>query len=347
MAYGHGLVFLGLVVNGNTEWCADGILPAVALAYAVLLFIKTFEVGFALVYEFTRYFGQSVLLGKWQHRQFYGSQHGREAQYYAAVLLVFCAQVFFLVCLTEHQHNGTVEAYGGLYHIGYVMLVDIGIEVSKLLAAILLVVLEVEVGAAVDAFHFLEAHREIIFYITGHIGIVRQFHMIVKAVFVGRYAQAQVPLHACFLPVVIPLLLRAGLHEKLHFHLLKLPHTEYKSTRHDLISECLARLRYTKGYLHSARFLHIQEVHKYTLGCFRPEVDHICFLSHRAYFGGEHEVELAYIGPVAGATYSTAYLVCFYQLSDTGKIVCCEQLVHMFQCGLGFFPICLASYFWN
>jgi hypothetical protein len=48
-----------------------------------------------------------------------------------------------------------------------------------------------------------------------------------------------------------------------------------KLSRDDLIPECLAGLSYAKRDLHSPRFLNIQKIYKDSLGCFRPQVNHI------------------------------------------------------------------------
>ena len=159
--------------------------------------------------------------------------------------------------------------------------------------------------------NFFKAHWEIVFYIAGHICIMGQFHMVMKSVLIRRYTQALVPFHTGCLPVFIPFLLCTGFHEKLHFHLLKLPHTENEPTCYDLITESLPGLCYTKGDLHTSCLLHIEEIHKNTLGRFRAQVYNICFLGHRANFCREHQVELAHICPVAGSAYSTAYFIVF------------------------------------
>ena len=56
MADGYCLVFFGLVIYGNAEWSAYGILPAVALAYCIFFFIKTLEMWLTCIHKFTGYF---------------------------------------------------------------------------------------------------------------------------------------------------------------------------------------------------------------------------------------------------------------------------------------------------
>jgi hypothetical protein len=91
-------------------------------------------------------------------------------EHYAVVLLVGCAQVFF-ISLTQYHHHCAVKANRGLDYVRHIMLVNIGIEVCQFFAAILLVLFQVEVGAAVYAFYFFESHREVVFYIACSISI--------------------------------------------------------------------------------------------------------------------------------------------------------------------------------
>src|SRR5688572_14673225 len=90
--------------------------------------------------------------------------------------------------------------------------------------------------------YLFKANREIVFYITGGIGIMRQLYMVVKAVFICSNAQLEVPFHTLSFPVLIPGSLCAGTYKELHFHLLKLTHPENELTGYDLVTECLSDL---------------------------------------------------------------------------------------------------------
>ena len=58
----HGVVLKSLVVDSDAEWCSDGILTAVALAYLVLLLILAVEVELQSVDYLPCLLWQSVLL---------------------------------------------------------------------------------------------------------------------------------------------------------------------------------------------------------------------------------------------------------------------------------------------
>src|SRR4051794_34024210 len=111
------------------------------------------------------------------------------------------------------------------------------------------------------------------------------------------------PLEAGLLPVFIPFFLCARTDKELHFHLLKLTHTEDELTGYDLVAERLTNLGDTKGYLHACRFLHVEEVNKDTLCGFGAQVNGISFFGNRAKLCREHQVKLANICPVACAAY--------------------------------------------
>src|SRR3954447_2022358 len=110
------------------------------------------------------------------------------------------------------------------------------------------------------------------------------------------------PLEAGLLPVFIPFFLCAGTDKELHFHLLKLAHTEDKLAGYNLVAECLTNLGDTKGYLHACRLLYVEEVYEDTLCGFGAQVNGVSIFGNRTKLCGEHQVELADVGPVARAT---------------------------------------------
>src|SRR5690606_19996545 len=102
--------------------------------------------------------------------------------------------------------------------------------------------------------YFFKSDGEIIFYIAGSIGIMGQLYMVVKPEFFFRDAQADMPFHPGFFPVIIPFFLRTGSYKKLHFHLLKFPHTKDKLARYDFIPECFSCLSDSEWNFHSGGF---------------------------------------------------------------------------------------------
>ena len=120
-----------------------------------------------------------------------------------------------------------------------------------------------------NAFHFLEAKRKFKLDVHGGIGVVGQLFMRVLAEFVSRCTQGQVPSHSGGSPLFVPFQFGARTHEKLHFHLFKLPHTEDKLTCYNLVTEGFPDLSDAKRYLHAGGLLHIEEVDKDPLGCLR------------------------------------------------------------------------------
>ena len=61
-------------IDGNAEWCADGILSAITLADGVLGFDVRVEVEFQLIDDFLRLLGKSVLIYQGEHSTLYRSQ---------------------------------------------------------------------------------------------------------------------------------------------------------------------------------------------------------------------------------------------------------------------------------
>ena len=248
--------------------------------------------------DFACLLGQTVLLDERHHGQLHGSQGGGQLQHHAGFAVL---ELLFLVGSTHHAEEHAVHADGGFDDIRCIAFVRLGIEVLDVLAGELLVLREVEVGAAVDTFHFLEAegHQEL--DVGSGVGIVGQLLVVVEAVVVVAEAQGLVPLQAGFLPGLEPLQLGAGLHEKLHLHLLELTHAEDELTGHDFVAEGLTYLCDTEGDLHTARLLHVQVVDEDTLRRLGAEVHLHGTFGRGTHLGGEHQVELTYLGPVLRA----------------------------------------------
>ena len=152
-----------------------------------------------------------------------------------------------------------------------------------------------------DALDLLETEREVVFDVGRGIGIVRQFVVVVETVAVVAEAQCTVPGHTGLLPLLPPLHLLAGTYEELHLHLLEFAHAEDELPRHDLVAEGLADLRDAERKFHAARFLDVEEVDEDALRRFGTQVDRVGPFGRRSHLGGEHQVELPHLRPVARA----------------------------------------------
>ena len=160
-----------------------------------------------------------------------------------------------------------------------------------------------------NTFYFLETDREFIFNITSFLRIMRQLHVIMITILIGRHTQTEMPLQTRFFPILIPLTFCARAYEELHFHLLKLTHTENELTGNNLVTESLTYLCNTKWHFHTRRFLHIQKIHENTLSCFWTQVNLIVIRiirSNSAKLCFKHQVKLTNICPVNCATYRTS-----------------------------------------
>ena len=128
-----------------------------------------------------------------------------------------------------------------------------------------------------------------------------QLVVVVETVVLGAESQCLVPCHTRLFPLREPVELGAGLHEELHLHLLELAHAEYKLACHNLVAEGLSYLCYAERYLHSARLLHVEVVHEDALCRLRTQIHLHGSVGRCSHFGGEHQVELAHVGPVLRA----------------------------------------------
>ena len=157
---------------------------------------------------------------------------------------------------------------------------------------------------------------------------MRQLDVVVEPVALRGQPQRTVPGHALLLPAGVPLHLGARLHEVLHLHLFELPHAEDELACHDLVAEGLAGLRDAEGQLHARALLHVQEVHEDALGRFGAQVDRAALPAHAAQLGGEHQVELAHLGPVGRAAHRAGDALVQDQLAHGGQVVGVQGLLH-------------------
>ena len=172
-----------------------------------------------------------------------------------------------------------------------------------------------------DALHLLEAEGEVVFDVGGGVGVVRQLLVVVEPVLIVAEAQCAVPCHAGLLPLVPPLHLLARTHEELHLHLLEFAHAEDELPRHDLVAESLADLRDAERKFHAARFLDVEEVDEDALRRFGTQVDRVGPFGRRSHLGGEHQVELPHLRPVARARNGAGDLAVEDDLPQSAQVV--------------------------
>ncbi len=203
-----------------------------------------------------------------------------------------------VVGLAQQREHGAVEAVGGLDDVGHEALGGEGVDVFELLAAVLLMAAEVEVGAVVGAVDLAPAEGEEELDVAGGLGVVRELLMVVVAQMLLRDAEGHKELLAELLEVVVELAVGAGLAEGLELHLLKLDRAEGEVARGDLVAEGLADLPDREGELGAHGAQNVRVIHVLALGVLRAQVDDGLGVVGDAAEGLEHEVEFADIGEI-------------------------------------------------
>ena len=203
-----------------------------------------------------------------------------------------------VVGLAQQGQHGAVQAVGGLHDIGDIPLPGIGVQVLHLLAAVLLVAAQVEVGAVVGAVDLPPAEGEQELDVAGGLGVVGQLLVVVVAQVAGGDAQGQEELPAEALEVLIEVQILPRLAEGLELHLFELDGAEGEVPRGDLVAECLADLPDGEGQLGPHGAQHAGVVHILALGVLRTQVDHVLVVLGDAPVGGEHQVELPDAGEI-------------------------------------------------
>ena len=245
------------------------------------------------------------LFGQGQHRGLEGRQGRVQVEHHPDVVLaVFVlAHHFLVVGVAEEGQGHAVGAQGGLDHVGDVPGVLLLVEIGQVFAGVLLVALEVVVGAVGDAPQLAPAEGEEVLHVGGGFGVEGQLlgPVVPEADVFLRHAQAEQPAAAELLPVGEPLQVRVGLAEELQLHLLELPGAEGKVAGGDLVAEALADLADAEGQLLPGGALHVGEVDEDALGGLGAEVDLVFRVLGHALEGFEHQVELADLGEILAA----------------------------------------------
>ena len=179
MTQGHGIVLQRIVIHRHAIRRTNGILSAVTLADRILLIVFAVEMETQVADDFVRFLRQTVFFYQRHDGQFYRSQCLRQFEHYAS-FPVF--QFLFLVAVAHDGKEHTVHTDRGLNDIRRIAFVRFGVEIFTLLARILGMLAQIKVRTAVGTFHFLETEWHVELDVTGRIGIVRQFLMVVETV---------------------------------------------------------------------------------------------------------------------------------------------------------------------
>src|SRR4051812_17361075 len=189
-----------------------------------------------------------------------------------------------------------------LDHIRRPPLALVLVEEREIGATVLRVRRQVEVGAVGDALELgplRSAEAEPVFDVDRALRVVRQLlvRMLVVAQVVGRDAEVDVPVPALLEPVVVPLLVTAGLDEVLHLHLLELARAEDEVAGGDLVAERLAGLCDAERRLLARRSHDVEEVDEDALRGLGPQVVQPTLVLDRTEIGLQQPVEHARLSP--------------------------------------------------
>ena len=157
---------------------------------------------------------------------------------------------------------------------------------------------EVEVRPVVNTLELTPAHRKQVLDVHRILGVVRQLvgPVGLEPQPVRPDAQRLDPLQTAFLPGVVPFLVRAGLDEELHFHLLEFARPKREVPRRNLVSEGLAHLCDPERNLLTRTVEHVPKIDVDPLCGLRPQIHRGCRILHRPHEGLEHEIEIAGLG---------------------------------------------------
>src|SRR5437667_2556922 len=292
-------VLHGVVIAGDAEGRADLVLAAVAPPDRARLVVVDREVPAERVVDAACTLGLAVFSQEGKHGRLVGGEARVEAQHDARLAL----DLVLVVGVHQEGERRAVGTRRRLDDPGEVALAPLLVEVGEVLAAVLAVPPEIEVGAVRDAFELGPAEREGVLDVDARLGVVRELVATVRPQPqpVTLDVEARVPLQARRPPVVVPLLVLAGTDEELELHLLELARAEEEVARGDLVAERAPDLGDAEGELQARGLEDVPEVDEHALRGFRAQERHVRGVLERPDEGLEHEVELARLGELAAA----------------------------------------------
>src|SRR5581483_4555799 len=295
----HGAVLDRLVVDRDAERRSDLVLTAVAATDRARLVVLHREVRAELRVDLLRLLGVAALPEKREH----GGLHRREARVEAEHGARLALDFVLVVRVDQERERRAIGASGGLDDVWDEALPRLVVEVREVLAAPLGMLPQVEVGAVRDAFELRPPERELVLDVGAAARVVRELvgSVLPETQVLALDAEAQVPVEALLLPVVVPLGVFARFDEELHLHLLELARPEQEVPGGDLVPERLAGLRDAERQLLPRRVEHVREVHEHALRGLRPQEHHVGRVLDRPHERLEHEVELTCLGELAAA----------------------------------------------
>ena len=248
---------------------------------------------------------QLRLLGQRQHRGLDRGEPRVQAQHGTLVHAALGVRgLVHVVGVHQERHKGAGQAGGRLDDVRNEAFAGGLVEVAQVLAGVVLVRGQVEVGAVGDALQLAPLgalETEAVFDVHGTLGVVAQLllRMLVMAQVLRLDAQIGVPAGAGVDPVLVPFLVGARHHEELHLHLLELAGTEDEVARGDLVAEALAHVRNAERRLGARGGHDVLEVHEDALRGLRAQIVQAVLILHRAQMRAQHHVEVARFGPIA------------------------------------------------
>ncbi len=183
-------------------------------------------------------------------------------------------------------------------------LVGLLVEVGQVLARVIGVLSQVEVGAIGDPFQLVPPPGEPVLEVGGIGRVVAELVIVVitKTNVLRVDPQILVPAKPLIEPVLEPFGALFWATEELHLHLLELPGPEDELSGCDLVPERLPDLGYAERELQPVGAPDVLVVDEDPLSGLGPKVHHVLRRLDRAYVGPEHQVEvpgLAKGSPVA------------------------------------------------
>src|ERR1700677_1691968 len=298
----YRLVVQGVEVDGDAVRGADLVLTAVAAADRA----GVVEVGVPVLAQRR---GQVAGLGRQvgvARQREHGGLDRREpavqAQHRPLLRVALGVRRLVLGVRVEQEHQrAAVDAGRGLDHVRDEPLARLLVQVGQVLPGRLRVGGQVEVGAIGDALELAPLGADevkLVLDVDRALGVVRQllFRMLVRPQVLRADTQVGVRGHAGVDPVLMPVLVGAGLDEELHLHLLELAGPEDEVARGDLVAERLADLPDAERDLLPRGLQHVLEVDEDALGGLRAQVGEPGLVLDRAQVRTQQPVEHARLG---------------------------------------------------
>lgn len=329
VAEGDGVVFEGIEVDGDAKRGAEFVLAAVPFADGARFVVLAVPEGLEGGKDGLGFFGEGLFFHEGENGHFDGGDAGGEVEH-GAHFAVF--ELFLFIGVAEEGEEGSLNAKGGFDDVGNKFFSRLGIGVVDRLTGAFCVAGEVKIGPVGEAVEFAGSKGKVVDEVDSALRVVGELLFgVLFFMDASRFQPNALAPAVHLLEPRIESFFPGGFSgEVLNFHLFEFDDSKHKVAGGDFVAEGFADLGDAEGEFNSNGIDDIFVVEEDGLGRFGAQVGDVAVGAGLAHVGLKHEVEVARLGKIGGATFGAFDFVFMDQIGHLREV----QVVRILMQGL-------------